>query len=415
MLKKIILKQILADERGAVTVLVAAALTFLMIVGALVIDVGLSFQERRQLQSACDAAALAAAQELVERGSYVRAEETARRYLLGNSPALPEAIEISFPSGSQVRVKATTRQDLFFARVFGQRGAKVEAVSSAAYGLASRVRNLVPILVPIQFVSSHTGKGNTGSFELGADRPLEAFRKTAVQNGDILVYTITYINSDNQNKSVTISDPLAAEVVYLEGSATNGGVYNASTRTLTWSFVGVAPNDSRTVTFSVRVVSGNPSQAKNTAYLIDGSGKPISASVTGGSPQKGFFWLCDFNAGSGGVPDYVDWIENGYPEEVSIGMVANGEGVKAALKDNVENRMASDSSVILPLYDYTEGGGSPGQYHIVGFAEFVITGYDFKGNPKAITGYFTSGTVVAGAGGEGLPVDFGINYVWLTE
>lgn len=408
-------QELIRSERGAVTVLIAAVLTFLMIVGALVIDVGLAFQERRQLQSACDAAALAAAHDLAEGATLAQAEETARSYVLENSSTVPETIEVSFPSAEQVKVKAVTEESLFFARVFHKEKTEVAAASVATYGLASRVRNLVPILVPIQFVSSHTGEENAGSFELGSDRPLDPFLKTAVQDGDVLIYTVSYINSSSKIKDVTITDPLVAEVEYVAGSATGGGVYNAGTRTVRWSFSSVLPDDKRIVEFSVQVVSGSPSKVKNTAYLDDGSGKPKAASVTGGTPQKGFFWLCDFNAGSGGVPAYADWIENGYPEEVSIGMVANGEGMKASLKDNVLNRIASDSSVVLPLYDYTEKGGSPGQYHIVGFAEFVITGADFSGNPKSIAGYFTNGTVVSGAGGESVPADFGINYVRLIE
>lgn len=414
MSRKIIWRQILTDERGAVTVLVAAALTFLMIVGALVIDVGFAFQERRQLQGACDAAALATAQDLAEGASLAQAEETARRYVIENSPGVPETIEVSFPSANEARVTASTEQNLFFARVFGEQNAQVKASSAATYGLASGVLDLVPILVPLQFVSSHTGQENTGAFELGADRPLEPFLKTAVQDGDILIYTITYINSSSQSQDVTIDDPLPAEVEYIADSVTGVGVYDAGTRTVSWSFSSVPPNGSRTVEFSVRVISGSPSQVKNTAYLSDGSGKPQSASVTGGTPQKGYFWLCDFNAGSGGVPAYADWIENGYPEEVSIGMIANGEGMKASLKDNVNNRIVKDSNVVLPLYDYTEGGGSNGEYHIVGFAEFVIESGDFSGNPKTITGYFTNGTVVSGSGGGSL-ADFGINYVWLVE
>ncbi|MDI6689327.1 MAG: hypothetical protein QME54_02770 [Actinomycetota bacterium] len=79
-------------------------------------------------------------------------------------------------------------------------------------------------------------------------------------------------------------------------------------------------------------------------------------------------------------------------------------------------RKEYDPSVVLPLYDYTKGGGSPGEYHIVGFAEFVVTDFDFKGNPKTITGYFTNGAVTTGAGGEEKPpYDFGICVVWLVD
>ena len=76
--------------------------------------------------------------------------------------------------------------------------------------------------------------------------------------------------------------------------------------------------------------------------------------------------------------------------------------------------MTADPSVVLPLYNYTEGSGHGGEYRVVGFAEFVITGFQFTGNPKQVTGYFTNGTVTPGAGG-GNPVDHGVMAIWLSE
>ena len=49
------------DERGAVLVWVALMLTVLIGVGALVIDAGALYTEKRQLQNGADAAALAVA------------------------------------------------------------------------------------------------------------------------------------------------------------------------------------------------------------------------------------------------------------------------------------------------------------------------------------------------------------------
>lgn len=49
-------------ERGSIAILLAVLLTAFMTVGALSIDVGMLYQERRQLQTAVDAAALSGAQ-----------------------------------------------------------------------------------------------------------------------------------------------------------------------------------------------------------------------------------------------------------------------------------------------------------------------------------------------------------------
>jgi hypothetical protein len=79
--------------------------------------------------------------------------------------------------------------------------------------------------------------------------------------------------------------------------------------------------------------------------------------------------------------------------------------------------MSADPKVILPVYDATENMGSNGEYHVIGFAEFIITGVNFQGNPKTISGYFTTGRVAVSAGGGGgtSGADFGIRTVWLTD
>lgn len=407
----------LKNSTGAVTIVVAFAIAALMAITALIVDVGLLYQERRQLQTAVDAAALAAAQDLAEGRGEPQAELTAERYLLDNSATALDFIEISYPTPNQVGVTTGTTRKFFFARIFGREKASLKANATAAWGPATSVRNLVPIMVPLSFISSHIGEGNTGSFELGADRPAEAFRKSAIQSGNTIQYAISYTNTKSGPVSIQISDPIPTGATYVEGSASSGGTYDAGTSTITWYFPNLPGGDTITVTFIVTVSPDSTKETKNTAYLtIDGSSKTLSASVTGATPQKSFFWLSDFNAGAGGTPDYADWIINGYPEEVGIGLIANGEGVRAALKAALEQRLETDDSVILPLYDVTEGGGSPGKYHIVGFAEFVIKEFNLTGNPKTITGYFTNGTVTSGAGGEELPpYDFGIKAIWLID
>ena len=140
-----------------------------------------------------------------------------------------------------------------------------------------------------------------------------------------------------------------------------------------------------------------------------GSSNPITIDVTTGN------WLVNFSGSTVGTPEYDDWFRNGYPNPVTVGDVAKGEGMKAALKAALEARMASNPNLIVPLSDQTESAGSD-TWHVVGFAEFVITGFSLTGNPKTITGYFTTGNVVDGSsGGSGQPKDYGIVIIKLTE
>lgn len=405
----------LKEQKGSVIIIVAVALTAFMAVAALAIDVGLLYQERRQLQTAVDSAALAAAQEMAEGGTTAGAQTLAEQYVLRNSQVAPDSISVSFPGSNLVRVDAQTTRKLFFARVLGREQSSLKATATATYGIATAVGNLVPILVPLQFVYSHIGQANTGTFELGSSRPVEVFRKSGIQTGSEIFYSITFVNTDTNPTGVTITDPVPNSTAYMGGSADKGGTYDGASNSVRWRIDSVAAGDSVTVSFKVTIVSGSASEIKNTAEAVTDGGRKYNTSTTGGA-QKGFFWLSDFDAGSGGTPDYAYWIESGYPTEVGVGQIANGEGVKAALKAAMENRLSSDASVVLPLYDYTEGGGSPGKYHVVGFVEFVLTSFDLTGSPKTVTGYFTDGTVVAGAGGGTPPqVDFGIKAVWLVD
>lgn len=405
----------LRDERGAVAIIVAALIAALIGVLALVADVGMLYQQRRQLQTAVDAAALAAAMEVAEGRGTTAARTVGTSYVDENRGATaPANTTVGFPSATQVRVAATIDRDLFFARIFGRTTEDIGAAATANYGVATSVRNLMPIIVPEQIVADHVGPGNNATFEFGEDRPIEPFSKTASVSGSTVTYRIDFNNTYSRAVDVTIRDPLAANLTYVEGSADLGGAYNPGDRTVRWTLSGIADGDGRTVTFRATTSNGD---ANNTAYAaVSGEHREVDASTDGSTPQRGFFWLCDFDEGSGGVPQYDDWIRNGYPGEVEIGFVANGTGMKTSLRDAVEWRMANNPKVILPLFDYTAEGGHGGAYHVVGFAEFVITGSDFRGSNKSMTGYFTTGTVAVGSSADsGSPPDHGVRTIWLSE
>ena len=71
-------------EQGGIAVTVAILLVVMVGLGALVLDVGNLYWERRQLQNSADAAALAAAQDIAD-GNEALAEQTARGYASANN------------------------------------------------------------------------------------------------------------------------------------------------------------------------------------------------------------------------------------------------------------------------------------------------------------------------------------------
>jgi hypothetical protein len=120
-----------------VLVMVAVFLPALIAIAALVIDVGHGFQVRRHLQTAADAAALAAAQELPNTAN---AEAVANEYSASSGghnerPSLPDvttAISFPAPTGSKVRVTESSKSRVFFAGLLGFDGFDVSATAVAS-------------------------------------------------------------------------------------------------------------------------------------------------------------------------------------------------------------------------------------------------------------------------------------------
>ncbi len=93
--------------------------------------------------------------------------------------------------------------------------------------------------------------------------------------GDIITYTITASNEGSVSADVVITDPLPAEVVYLDDTV-DGAVYDAEFNQIEYSGV-VTPSAVHTITFAVRVgcvFSGTG--VTNTAWLNYGQGRVYS-------------------------------------------------------------------------------------------------------------------------------------------
>ncbi len=136
------------DSRGAVVVLVALAMTALLGLAALVADFGLLASFRVHLANACDAAALAGAQELPGRPE--EAEAIARAYAAANGVA-PEEVEAEVsPDCRELTVRARREMSLFFARALGFARARVAAAAMARVAPLAAVRGAVPFAVEDQ-------------------------------------------------------------------------------------------------------------------------------------------------------------------------------------------------------------------------------------------------------------------------
>jgi len=136
-------------ERGASLALAALSLAWLVGLTALVVDVGLGRLTRQGLIPATDAAALAAAQDLVEApGDETGACAIAGIYLVGNAPdaTMTGCQVVPFATGGgRVTVTAAETVDATFAVADGSAGQAVQSVSSAAFGPPLTVSELRPL------------------------------------------------------------------------------------------------------------------------------------------------------------------------------------------------------------------------------------------------------------------------------
>jgi hypothetical protein len=128
-------------QEGQVLVQVAMLMVVFLAFMVLAIDVGNILTERRRMQNAADAGALAGAWEICF-GNPGLAESRAQEYAIARNQAQVADVSID---GGRVTVYAREAASLYLARIFGINTAQINAVAVAACGGAISLCNLWPI------------------------------------------------------------------------------------------------------------------------------------------------------------------------------------------------------------------------------------------------------------------------------
>ncbi len=129
-------------RRGQILVLVALALFVLVAFVALAVDIGHIYRERRHMQNAADAGALAGAREICH-GEPSQAEARAREYAVDRNGA--QGAEITISGGVTVTVVTTETVQTFFAGLMGFNEVPVAADATAICGKAAAAEGLWPV------------------------------------------------------------------------------------------------------------------------------------------------------------------------------------------------------------------------------------------------------------------------------
>jgi hypothetical protein len=173
------------DDAGAVIVWVALMMTVVLGMGALVLDVGQLYAERRELQNGADAAALAVAQdcaggdcrdETATAGTY--ADENAHDgkagidEVCGSGPGLVPcaATPAGVPARDWVKVTTVTpdddKVDFAFAPILGHDDATVDAAAVAAWGSVGRATTIPVTFSKCEYIELG-GDVDAGTFPSG--------------------------------------------------------------------------------------------------------------------------------------------------------------------------------------------------------------------------------------------------------
>jgi len=149
------------NERGQVIVLTVIALTVLLGMSALVLDVGSWFRTKRQLQATADAAALAGAQALPDSpgSAYNLALDYAGKN--GGGVAGGDVTITSTNAGNDtIAVAAKKNEPGFFSRVFGLNAVDVGARAKAIVGITNQAKYVAPMVVFCDHTLIHNCNGN---------------------------------------------------------------------------------------------------------------------------------------------------------------------------------------------------------------------------------------------------------------
>jgi len=128
-------------QSGQVLIQVALMIGVLLLMAALAVDVGNIYAERRRMQNAADAGALAGARDLCLGGSVDHAIAVATLYATANG-ASGAAVIID---GYRVEVEASTAAQMFFAGIVGINSVDVSAVAEAECGCADSPCSVFPM------------------------------------------------------------------------------------------------------------------------------------------------------------------------------------------------------------------------------------------------------------------------------
>jgi hypothetical protein len=406
------------SKNGQSIVFIAIAFLGLVAVAALIIDGGSIYLNRRNAQTAADAAALAGAREkCINKGSLSSIQSVVNQYAVTLNHAT-SVDSVTIDSNGYVVVQTSITTPAFFSGVFGSQTDSVTATAAAGCFAPATISNLLPI----SWTCQPPVGGSTSAcvihsipWSIFKNQIAPSYKNRLSNKGDLVLD-----NGDGVNYQ-TYTDGVGSKMAYIVADS-NG--FNLTTDCLPPIGTGTINCD------------------------FNGDGIP---DVDGGA-NRGFLYF-----DGTGANDLKTIILNGFPGSINVPQWFPGtNGVQATVYDAASS--ISFNLVMVPVFNaicsntnqtalptdcpavYQTGdlikagtGSQQNYYRVAGFAPFVITcvsktsgknnacpaktyaGFTGKyANTSTIEGYFVSGDL----GGTGIDpggFDLGVYVISLTK
>jgi hypothetical protein len=132
----------------------------------------------------------------------------------------------------------------------------------------------------------------------------------------------------------------------------------------------------------------------------------------------GAFRLLNIDGSSGGTGTQIlaDWVLHGFDGLMPVNQWYSSDPGAKFNSSNVSGSMSIrlGDELLFPVYDDVQGQGANFQYHVIGWAGFVVTGFSGNGNHGVIEGHFTKFLAQGLQGSGGTPA-FGTYAVQLVD
>jgi hypothetical protein len=200
-------------ESGQALVLAAAAMVVILGMAAMAIDVGMFLQERRDLQNAADAAALAGAPDLP--GSPANAVDHANSWAEQNGIGAGElegvTVSTTYVTDDTITVQVKRDVPWLFARVLGRGSDTVRADATARIGSPSVAFGVMPwsllesakaaatygVEVTLKYSAQEGGGGEFGLLDLGGGSGCNSYRDNVTEGSQVTLHSQIPIEPGN--------------------------------------------------------------------------------------------------------------------------------------------------------------------------------------------------------------------------